>query len=82
MKIKRLIYCTEYWAVQMVNKDLRILKFVRNSALDKDKKGFPIFAPYGINKTKKSITFSSESTFSNIPAGSTKIFRKYNWLRY
>ena len=30
--------------MQKVNKALRILEFVRNSALGKDKKGFPIFA--------------------------------------
>ena len=30
--------------MQKANKALRILEFVRNSALGKDKKGFPIFA--------------------------------------
>jgi len=37
----------------MVNKVLRILKFVRNSALDKDKKGFPIFALMESTRQKK-----------------------------
>ena len=37
----------------MVNKALRILKFVRNSALDKDKKGFPIFALMESTRQKK-----------------------------
>ena len=37
----------------MVNKALRILKFVRNSALGKDKKGFPIFAPMESTRQKK-----------------------------
>ena len=37
----------------MANKVLRILKFVRNSALDKDKKGFPIFALMESTRQKK-----------------------------
>jgi len=37
----------------MANKVLRILKFVRNSALDKDKKGFPIFALMASTRQKK-----------------------------
>jgi ribosome-binding factor A len=37
----------------MVNKALRILKFVRNSALDKDKKGFAIFASMESTRQKK-----------------------------
>jgi ribosome-binding factor A len=37
----------------MVNKVLRILKFVRNSALGKDKKGFPIFAFMESTRQKK-----------------------------
>jgi ribosome-binding factor A len=37
----------------MVNKALRILKFVRNSALGKDKKGFPIFAFMESTRQKK-----------------------------
>ena len=37
----------------MANKALRILKFVRNSALGKDKKGFPIFAPMESTRQKK-----------------------------
>ena len=37
----------------MVNKVLRILKFVRNSALGKDNKGFPIFAPMESTRQKK-----------------------------
>jgi hypothetical protein len=61
----------------MANKVLRILKFVRNSALDKDKKGFPIFAPYGINKTKKSIASSSKRTFCDFSAASTRHIREY-----
>ena len=40
-------------AVQMANKVLRILKFVRNSALGKDKKGFPIFALWNQQDKKK-----------------------------
>jgi len=39
--------------VQMTNKALRILKFVRNSALGKDKKGFPIFALMESTRQKK-----------------------------
>ena len=37
----------------MVNKALRILKFVRNSAFGKDKKGFPIFAFMESKRQKK-----------------------------
>ena len=37
----------------MVNKALRILKFARNSALGKDKKGFPIFAFMESTRQKK-----------------------------
>ena len=37
----------------MVNKVLRILIFVRNSALGKDKKGFPIFAFMESTRQKK-----------------------------
>ena len=37
----------------MANKVLHILKFVRNSALDKDKKGFPIFALMESTRQKK-----------------------------
>ena len=37
----------------MVNKVLRILKFARNSALGKDKKGFPIFAFMQSTRQKK-----------------------------
>ena len=37
----------------MANKVLRILKFVRNSTLDKDKKGFPIFALMESTRQKK-----------------------------
>ena len=37
----------------MENKVLRILKFVRNSALGKDKKGFPIFALMESTRQKK-----------------------------
>jgi len=37
----------------MANKVLRILKFVRNSALGKDKKGFPIFAFMESTRQKK-----------------------------
>ena len=37
----------------MANKALRILKFVRNSALGKDKKGFPIFALWNQQDKKK-----------------------------
>ena len=37
----------------MVNKVLRILKFVRNSALGKDKKGLPIFALMESTRQKK-----------------------------
>ena len=37
----------------MVNKVLRILKFVRNNALGKDKKGFPIFALMESTRQKK-----------------------------
>ena len=37
----------------MANKVLRILKFVRNSALGKDKKGFPIFASMESTRQKK-----------------------------
>ena len=37
----------------MANKVLCILKFVRNSALDKDKKGFTIFAPMESTRQKK-----------------------------
>ena len=37
----------------MVNKALRILKFARNSALGKDKKGFPIFALMESTRQKK-----------------------------
>jgi len=37
----------------MVNKALRILKFVRNSAFGKDKKGFPIFAFMESTRQKK-----------------------------
>ena len=37
----------------MVNKVLHILKFVRNSALGKDKKGFPIFAFMESTRQKK-----------------------------
>ena len=61
----------------MVNKALHILKFVRNSALGKDKKGFVIFAPYGINKTKKSIASSSKRTFCNFSAAYARDIRKY-----
>ena len=37
----------------MANKALHILKFVRNSAFDKDKKGFPIFAFMESTRQKK-----------------------------
>jgi ribosome-binding factor A len=37
----------------MVNKALHILKFARNSALGKDKKGFPIFALMESTRQKK-----------------------------
>ena len=37
----------------MVNKALHILKFARNSALGKDKKGFPIFAFMESTRQKK-----------------------------
>jgi len=37
----------------MANKALHILKFVRNSAFDKDKKGFPIFAFMQSTRQKK-----------------------------
>jgi ribosome-binding factor A len=39
--------------VQTVNKALRILIFVRNNALGKDKKGFPIFALMESTRQKK-----------------------------
>ena len=39
--------------MQMVNKALRILIFVRNNALGKDKKGFPIFALMESTRQKK-----------------------------
>ena len=39
--------------MQKVNKALRILEFVRNSALGKDKKGFPIFALMESTRQKK-----------------------------
>ena len=37
----------------MVNTVLRILKFVRNSTLGKDKKGFPIFVLMESTRQKK-----------------------------
>ena len=53
MKIKRLVYCIEYLVMQMVNKALSILKFVRNSTWGKDKKGFPTFALWNQQDKKK-----------------------------
>ena len=53
MRIKHLIYCIEYLAMQMVNKALSILKFARNSAWGKDKKGFPIFALWNQQDKKR-----------------------------
>ncbi len=62
----------------MANKALYILISVRNNALCKDKKGFPIFALNGINKTKKSIAFNSERTFYNFSAEYPRDIREYN----
>ena len=61
----------------MANKVSHILEFARNSAFGKDKKGFAIFASYGINKTKKGIALSSERTFCNFSTAYTRDVRQY-----